>query len=63
MDKLRFEEINHFGIYIDLDCNPDIYSTLNRWETLIRLAKEDGKRYIEMTMIKFASQLWRNLKP
>ena len=59
----RLEGINPFGIYLDLDCNLDISSTLDRWETLIRLAivvnrmtKEDGKRYIGMTMIKSASQ-------
>ena len=65
IDKLRPEGINPFGIYLDLDCNPDISSTLDRLETSIRLAitvswmtEEDGKRYIEMTMIKFTSQLW-----
>ena len=53
MDKLRLEGINPFGIYLDLECNPDIFSTLDRWETSIRLAiavnrmtEEDGKRYI-----------------
>ena len=38
IDKLRPEGINPFGIYLDLDCNPDISSTLDRWETSIRLA-------------------------
>ena len=37
MDKLRPEGINPFGIYLDLDCNSDISSTLDRWETSIRL--------------------------
>ena len=69
MDRLRPEGINPFGIYLDLDCNPDISSTLDRWETLLRLALsvnrmtlEDGKRYIVMTMIKSASQYWQNLR-
>ena len=30
MDRLRPEGINLFGIYLDLDCNPDISSTLDR---------------------------------
>ena len=62
IDKLRLEGINSFGIYLDLDYNPDISSTLDRWETSIRLAiavnrmiEEDGKRYRGMTMIKSAS--------
>ena len=38
MDRLRPEGINPFGIYLDLDCNPDISSTLDRWETSLRLA-------------------------
>ena len=70
IDKLRPEGINPFGIYLDLDCNPDISSTLDRWETSIRLAiavnrmtEEDGKRYIGMPMIKSASQFWHNLNP
>ena len=61
--KLRLEGINPHGIYLDLDYNPDISSTLDRWETSIRLAitvnrmiEEDRKRYIGMTMIKSASQ-------
>ena len=69
MDRLRPEGINQFGIYLDLDCNPDISSTLDRWETSLRLALsvkimslEDGKRYIGMTMIKSASQFWKNLR-
>ena len=33
MDHLRPEGINPFGIYLDLDCNPDISSTLDKWET------------------------------
>ena len=52
MDRLRPEGINPFGIYLDLDCNSDISSTLDRWETSLRLALsvnrmslEDGKRY------------------
>ena len=69
MDRLRPEGINPFGIYLDLDCNPDISSTLDRWETSLRLALsvnrmslEDGKRYIGMAMIKSASQYWQNLR-
>ena len=69
MDQLRPEGINPFGIYLDLDCNPDISSALYRWETSLRLAisvnrmsLEDAKRYIGMTMIKSASQFWLNLK-
>ena len=69
MDCLRPEGINPFGIYLDLDCNPDISSTLDRWETSLRLALsvnrmslEYGKRYIGMTMIKSASQFWQNLR-
>ena len=69
MDQLRLEGINPFGIYLDLDCNPDISSTLDRWETSLRLAisvnrmsLEDAKIYIGMAMIKFASQYWQNLK-
>ena len=31
-------DCNPFGIYLDLDCNPDISSTLDRWETSLRLA-------------------------
>ena len=68
LDRLRPEGINPFGIYLDLDCNPDISSTLDRWETSLRLAinvnrmsLEDGKRYIGMAMIKSASQYWKNL--
>ena len=68
MDRLRPEGINPFGIYLDLDCNPDISSTLDRWETSLRLAinvnrmsLEDAKRYIGMAMIKSASQYWQNL--
>ena len=68
MDKLRPEGINPFGIYLDLDCNSDISSTLDRWETSIRLAiavnqmtNDDAKRYIGMTMIKSTLQLWKNL--
>ena len=30
MDQLRPEGINPFGIYLDLDCNPNISSTLDR---------------------------------
>ena len=63
MDKLRPEGINPFGIYLDLDCNSDISSTLDRWETSIRLAiavnqmtNDDAKRYIGMAMIKSALQ-------
>ena len=66
---MRPEGINPFGIYLDLDCNPDISSTLDRWETSLQLAisvnrmsLEDAKRYIGMTMIKSASQYWQNLK-
>ena len=62
MDRLRPEGINPFGIYLDLDCNQDISSTLDRWETSLRLALsvnrmslEDGKRYIGMAMIKSTS--------
>ena len=62
MDRLRPEGINQFGIYLDLDCNPDISSTLDRWETSLRLALsvnrmslEDGKRYIGMAMIESSS--------
>ena len=62
IDRLRPEGINPFGIYLDLDCNPDISSTLDRWETSLRLALcvnrmslDDGKRYIGMAMIKSAS--------
>ena len=69
MDRLRPKGINPFGIYLDLDCNPDIFSTLDRWETSLRLALsvnrmslEDGKRYIGMAMIKSASQYWQNLR-
>ena len=69
MDRLRPEGINPFGIYLDLDCNPDISSTLDRWETSLRLAisvnrmtLEDSKRYIGMVMIKSASQFWQNLQ-
>ena len=69
MDRLRLEGVNPFGVYLDLDCNPDISSTLDRWETSLRLALsvnrmnlEDSKKYIGMTMIKFASQFWQNLK-
>ena len=69
MDKLKPEGINPFGIYLDLDCNPNISSTLDRWETCIRLAiavnrmtNDDAKRYIGMTMIKSALQFWQNLK-
>ena len=53
MDRLRPEGINPFGIYLYLDCNPNISSTLDRWETSLRFALsvnrmslEDGKRYI-----------------
>ena len=69
MDKLRPEGINPFGIYLDLYCNSDISSTLDRWETSIRLAiainrmtNDDEKRYIGMIMIKSALQFWQNLK-
>ena len=69
MDRLRPEGINPFGIYLDLDCNPDISSTLDRWETSLRLALsvnrmslDDGKRYIGMAMIKSAAQYWPNLR-
>ena len=69
MDNLRPEGINPFSIYLDLDCNPDISSTLDRWETSIRLVitvnrmtNDDAKRYIGMTMIKSALQFWQNLK-
>ena len=69
MDQLRPEGINPFGIYLDLDCNPDISSTLDRWETSLRLAisvnrmsLKDAKRYIGMAMIKSASQYWQHLK-
>ena len=69
MDHLRPEGINPFGIYLDLDCNPDISSTLDKWETSLRLAiivnrmtLDDSKRYIGMTMIKSASQLWQKLQ-
>ena len=69
MDRLRPEGINPFGIYLDLDCNPDISSTLDRWETSLRLALsvnrmslDDGKRYIGMAMIKSAAQYWQNLR-
>ena len=69
MDRLRPEGINPFGIYLDLDCNPDISSTLDRWETSLRLALSvnrmtlaDGKRYIGMAMIKSAAQYWQNLR-
>ena len=69
MDNLRPEGINPFGIYLDLDCNPNISSTLDRWETSIRLAivvnrmtNDDAKRYIGMIMIKSALQFWQNLK-
>ena len=65
MDRLRPEGINPFGVYLDLDCNPDISSALDRWETSLRLALsvnrmnlEDSKRYIGITMIKSASQFW-----
>ena len=68
MDRLRPEGINPFGISLDLDCNPDISSTLDRWETSLRLALsenrmslDDGKRYIGMAMIKSAAQYWQNL--
>ena len=68
MDKLRPEGINPFGIYLVLDCNSDISSTLDRWETSIRLAiavnqmtNNDAKRYIGMTMIKSTLQFWQNL--
>ena len=33
IDQLRPEGINPFGIYLNLDCNPYISSTLDRWET------------------------------
>ena len=63
MDHLRPEGINPFRIYLNLDCNPDISSTLDRWETSLRLAvsvirmcPEDSERYIGMTMIKSTSQ-------
>ena len=56
-------------INFDLDCNPDISSTLDRWETSLRLALSvnimtlaDGKRYIGMAMIKSAAQYWQNLR-
>ena len=69
MDNLRLEGITPFGIYLDLDCNLDISSTLDRWETSIRLAiavnrmtNDDAKRYIGMTMIKSVLQFWQNLK-
>ena len=69
MDNLRPEGINPFCIYLDLDCKPNISSTLDRWETSIRLAivvnhmtNDDAKRYIGMPMIKFALQFWQNLK-
>ena len=69
MDNLRPEGIKPFSIYLDLDCNPDISSTLDRWETSIRLVitvnrmtNDDAKRYIGMTMIKSALQFWQNLK-
>ena len=69
MDRLRPEGINPFGIYLDLDCNPDISSTLDRWETSLRLAIsvnrmsfKDSKRYIGMAMIKSASQFYQNLQ-
>ena len=62
MDRLRPEDINPFGMYLDLDCNPDISYTLDRWETSLRLelsvnrmSLDDGKRYIGMAMIKSAS--------
>ena len=68
MDKLRPEGINPFGIYLDLDCNSDISSTLDRWETSIKLAiavnrmtNDDAKRYIGMAMIKSALQFWQYL--
>ena len=69
MNRLRPEGINPFRIYLDLDCNPDISSTLDRWETSLRLALsvnrlslEDGKRYIGMTMIKSASQFCHKIE-
>ena len=69
MDNLRLEGINPFSIYLDLDWNPDISSTLDRWETSIRLAievnrmnNEDAKIYIGMAMIKSSLQFWQNLK-
>ena len=69
MNNLRPLGINPFSIYLDLDCNPDIPSTLDRWETSIRLAiavnrmtNDDAKRYIGMAMIKSALQFLQNLK-
>ena len=69
MDKLKQEGINPFGLYLDLDCNLDISSTLDRWETCIRLAitvnqmtNDDAKRYIGMGMIKSSLQFWKILK-
>ena len=69
MDKLRPEGTNPFGIYLDLDCNSNISSTLDRWETSIRLAiavnrmtNDDANRYIGIAMIKSALQFYKNLK-
>lgn len=69
-DKLRPEGINPFGIYLDLDSDIDISTTIDRWETSIRLAisvnrmnNTDAKRYIEISMVKSAQSFWSNQNP
>ncbi|KAL5834570.1 hypothetical protein ACOSQ4_014067 [Xanthoceras sorbifolium] len=68
LKKMRNENINPFGIFLDLDCVSNVEEAIDKWETSLRIAVEINKmdfeitkRFLEKTLVNSASRFWQNM--
>ncbi|KAL5822898.1 hypothetical protein ACOSQ4_020798 [Xanthoceras sorbifolium] len=65
---MKNENINPFGIFLNLDCVSNVEEAIDKWETSLRIAVEINKmdlevtkRFIEKTLINSASRFWQHM--
>ena len=66
VENIKPEGVNPFGVYLNLDCQSDIESVIDQWETSLRVAisvnkwpLQDVIRFIEMTLLGSAFRHWK----
>ena len=68
LNKMRTEAINHFGIYLNLDCVTNVKEAIDKWETTFRVAisinkmdYEMAKVFTERTLVNSVLRFWKIL--
>ncbi|GJW94618.1 hypothetical protein Tco_0174290 [Tanacetum coccineum] len=67
-ESMKNEPINHFGIYLDLDCVNNTEEAIDKWETALRTTVAINKMdiytlkgFLERILLKSALRFWQNI--